>query len=236
MTTGVKLSVHCWTPFPQPGPVSSRCPRSFLSHPRSLVRHRGGGTNLTAADFNSYHFRDVWGGDHEESVQKVHSFFDSEHFRQMPTVPGALEALTALKESFSLVIVTSRQHVIEEETRQWVDRHFNVRLAPAQILPGARGRSRHLSTACPSCTAGRVSSGNRLAAVMQLERGAGSNRHTPRYLTTTRACRAGLVRPRAVWQSLGPDGREALETRHVQGNQRSCPSRRQHNICHAVLR
>lgn len=50
--------------------------------------HVSTGTELTADHFSSYHFKDVWGGDHEESVRKVHEFFDSEHFVEVraPTI------------------------------------------------------------------------------------------------------------------------------------------------------
>jgi len=49
----------------------------------------------------------------------------------MPPVDGAAAALSMLREVFELVIVTSRQHVIEEETRAWVDRHYKVRRSHA---------------------------------------------------------------------------------------------------------
>ncbi|GIM13739.1 hypothetical protein Vretimale_16765 [Volvox reticuliferus] len=39
---------------------------------------------------------------------------------------GALEALTRLSESnYELVVVTSRQHVIQDATLRWLDRHYS---------------------------------------------------------------------------------------------------------------
>ena len=82
------------------------------------------GTELTADDFHSYKFCDVWGGTNEESVDKVHAFFDTEYFTGIAPVPGAREALEELKEDFDLVVITSRQHAIQDETRRWLDAHY----------------------------------------------------------------------------------------------------------------
>eukprot|EP00730_Choanoeca_flexa_P018267 TRINITY_DN8876_c0_g1_i1.p1 TRINITY_DN8876_c0_g1~~TRINITY_DN8876_c0_g1_i1.p1 ORF type:complete len:137 (+),score=34.28 TRINITY_DN8876_c0_g1_i1:71-481(+) len=73
------------------------------------------GTTYTQSHFFSYTFKDVWGGTAEESTTKVHAFFESDYFQQqVAPVPGALEALQQLKQRYQLVIVTSRQHSIEE--------------------------------------------------------------------------------------------------------------------------
>eukprot|EP00730_Choanoeca_flexa_P018268 TRINITY_DN8876_c0_g1_i2.p1 TRINITY_DN8876_c0_g1~~TRINITY_DN8876_c0_g1_i2.p1 ORF type:complete len:203 (+),score=53.47 TRINITY_DN8876_c0_g1_i2:71-679(+) len=83
------------------------------------------GTTYTQSHFFSYTFKDVWGGTAEESTTKVHAFFESDYFQQqVAPVPGALEALQQLKQRYQLVIVTSRQHSIEEITRLWVAKHY----------------------------------------------------------------------------------------------------------------
>lgn len=80
---------------------------------------------LTPAGFFSYRFCEVWGGDDEGAIRKVHDFFESEFFDDIPVVPGAPDGVRALKQAgYRLVIVTSRQLAIEEQTRRWVDRHF----------------------------------------------------------------------------------------------------------------
>jgi hypothetical protein len=40
------------------------------------------------------------------------------------TKTGALEALTRMGGSYDLVVVTSRQHAIQDLTLDWIDRHF----------------------------------------------------------------------------------------------------------------
>ena len=53
-------------------------------------------------------------------------FFQSEHFRDgVAPVGGARESLERLRRAgCDLVVVTSRQHCIEEQTRQWLEAHF----------------------------------------------------------------------------------------------------------------
>eukprot|EP00921_Rhytidocystis_pertsovi_P010491 GHVQ01016860.1.p1 GENE.GHVQ01016860.1~~GHVQ01016860.1.p1 ORF type:complete len:331 (+),score=57.62 GHVQ01016860.1:305-1297(+) len=82
------------------------------------------GTNLTLKDFHSYNFADVWGGTTEEAMDKVTDFFGTHYFHDLAVVPGAQEAIKQLREKFDLVVVTSRQFYIEEETRRWIERHF----------------------------------------------------------------------------------------------------------------
>lgn len=67
----------------------------------------------------------VWGGDDKEAVKKVHEFFRTDYFKNMPVVPGAQQAVAKLREmGFDLVVVTSRQLVIEKDTREWLARNF----------------------------------------------------------------------------------------------------------------
>ena len=82
-------------------------------------------TNLTAASFHSYRFCDVWGGTNEEATDKVHAFFETTFFTELEPIEGAKEALTAIHDSFDLVVITSRQHVIQDKTREWLEKHFS---------------------------------------------------------------------------------------------------------------
>lgn len=86
------------------------------------------GTTLSAHDFTSYNYWNVWGGTREESIAKIRAFYQSPFFLGeggLAPVPGALAALTALKaDGFRLVVVTSRQEVVRAETQRWLDQHF----------------------------------------------------------------------------------------------------------------
>lgn len=81
-------------------------------------------TSLVRNDFTSYNFDEVWGGTHVEAIQKVHQFFETEHFRNIRPVVGAVEGVQKLKEKHDLFVVTSRQSVVEEQTKAWLNQHF----------------------------------------------------------------------------------------------------------------
>eukprot|EP00055_Hartaetosiga_balthica_P001804 m.1938 g.1938 ORF g.1938 m.1938 type:complete len:211 (-) comp1670_c0_seq1:68-700(-) len=82
-------------------------------------------TEFVETDFNSYTFRNVWGGSEEESSIKVHDFLESDYFvKGIDIVPGAKEALIKLKEKYDLVICTSRQHIIAQTTHEWIEQHY----------------------------------------------------------------------------------------------------------------
>ncbi|KAK3239658.1 hypothetical protein CYMTET_50428 [Cymbomonas tetramitiformis] len=77
------------------------------------------------SDYSVYDFKTIWNCSQQESNELVHSFFESPHFFEgIPPIPGAAEALKRLTTYCDLVVVTSRQHVIQEPTLQWLDQHF----------------------------------------------------------------------------------------------------------------
>jgi len=82
-------------------------------------------TTWKVADFFSYRFCDVWGGTNEEATEKVYAFFETDHFKKgVAPLPGAREVLQKYKDAVDFYIVTSRQHVILQETENWVERHY----------------------------------------------------------------------------------------------------------------
>jgi hypothetical protein len=83
------------------------------------------GTRLTVADFHSYRFAEVWGGTDAEATRKVHEFFHTPAFLELAPVPGAKQVLQSRLDRFRFVVVTSRQLVIERETRAWLAKHYH---------------------------------------------------------------------------------------------------------------
>lgn len=82
-------------------------------------------TVLTAADFHSYHFADVWGGSDEEARAKMDAFFASHHFSGISPLAEAASILRGLKDSHCrFIVVTSRNTVLEERTKAWLEAHF----------------------------------------------------------------------------------------------------------------
>lgn len=82
------------------------------------------GTTLSADDFFTYNFSQVWGISPEEADDIISSFLGSENLELRP-VKGAAEALAQLGRDFDIVLVTARNEIFEKETVQWLRRHLS---------------------------------------------------------------------------------------------------------------
>jgi len=77
------------------------------------------------SDYAQYDFASVWGCSLDEANHRVHDFFESRHFAVgILPIPGAYNSLQRLKETCDLVVVTSRQHIIQQPTLRWISQHF----------------------------------------------------------------------------------------------------------------
>ena len=82
-------------------------------------------TSFRVGDYFVYDYKQVWGCSQQESNERVHEFYSSHEFlNTVEPIPGAVAAVARLRREHDLVIVTSRQLVIEEATRAWIARHF----------------------------------------------------------------------------------------------------------------
>ena len=76
-------------------------------------------------DYSVYDFKTIWECSQEESNELVHAFFESTHFHEgVPVIPGALNSLQRMGDFCDLMVVTSRQHVIQQPTLDWLDDNF----------------------------------------------------------------------------------------------------------------
>ncbi|KAI8469855.1 MAG: hypothetical protein J3K34DRAFT_377511 [Monoraphidium minutum] len=67
----------------------------------------------------------IWGCSQEHSNHIVHEFFKSDHFNDgIPVIPEAFDTLQRLGSWCDMVVVTSRQHIIQDATLEWIDRHY----------------------------------------------------------------------------------------------------------------
>ncbi|MCC7574247.1 hypothetical protein KO361_01530 [Candidatus Woesearchaeota archaeon] len=82
------------------------------------------GSSLVFDDFFSYNFWEVWGGDVEEAKLKVFAFYESDFFKNLKPVKGAVEGVKALGEIHELFIITARQEFIADKTKVWLDLFF----------------------------------------------------------------------------------------------------------------
>lgn len=83
------------------------------------------GWQYDVSDYHEYVYAKVWGVSQDRSSHIVHEFFKSPHFNDgIPIIPDAFDTLQRLSAHCDLVVVTSRQHVIQDATLDWIDRHY----------------------------------------------------------------------------------------------------------------
>ena len=81
-------------------------------------------TAYTLTDVTAYGYWKFWGGTREEATRKVYEFYETDYFKKLQPVRGAVEGVKALKRNYGLVVVTSRPTDIEKQTRDWIEKFF----------------------------------------------------------------------------------------------------------------
>jgi 5'(3')-deoxyribonucleotidase len=108
------------------------------------------GTRLTLAD-NHPKSTENWGTDSvEEAVRRVHRFYETDNFKLALPVEEAKASLAKLSRKYDLVVVTARDTLIEQSTRQWLDKHFAELIREAHITPryNLEGKNRTKAEVC----------------------------------------------------------------------------------------
>ena len=83
------------------------------------------GTNCVPSDFTSNSYCKVWNCSSQECARRVEEFMKSKYWlSHILPVPGSLKALQKLKDSFELVIVTSRPASVSETTIEFIHNHY----------------------------------------------------------------------------------------------------------------
>lgn len=99
---------------------------TMVMHFQDLIDWYNGkyGTRLTL-EHNHPTVVEPWGTDSDsEAIRRVHQFFDTPEFRNAQPFKEAAAALRVLSERYNLVVVTSRDTIIEQVTLAWLDEHF----------------------------------------------------------------------------------------------------------------
>lgn len=82
------------------------------------------GTKLTLAN-NHPKTVEGWGTNTiEEAVKRVHKFFETESFKNSQPFEEAVSATKRISEHYEMVIVTSRDTLVEQITREWLNDYF----------------------------------------------------------------------------------------------------------------
>ena len=79
---------------------------------------------VAAPSRHAYMYRDIYGITERESVKMVRDFYESEEFFKMKPINHAVEAMTELKKSNTLFVVTGRQEVVRDKTQRWIQENF----------------------------------------------------------------------------------------------------------------
>lgn len=81
-------------------------------------------TSFVFDDFFSYSFWEVWGGSKEDTIKEVYEFHESDLFKNLIPVRGAVEAVKSLSGNHELFIITARQYSAKKETLNWLSKYF----------------------------------------------------------------------------------------------------------------
>ena len=81
-------------------------------------------TNLSIANFSSYEFEDTLKMDRRKSVQRVYDFLSKTDQINPEPIKDSKEAIVKLSKFYDLVVITSRYSKYQDQTVQWLNRHF----------------------------------------------------------------------------------------------------------------
>lgn len=96
---------------------------SKTAHGFAEYSNRRWGHTLTADDFEEDWMK-VWGTSLEETRHRAEEFHSDEVFGEFLHFPEAVPVLQGLKNTYKLVVATSRRTVVEQVTRRWLDTHY----------------------------------------------------------------------------------------------------------------
>lgn len=81
------------------------------------------GTNLTVNDF-SERWGDIWGVELEEEIERAEVVYEARVIREFNALYKAKPVLTRLAGEYKLVIMTSRVQRMQQDTFDWLDKHY----------------------------------------------------------------------------------------------------------------
>lgn len=108
------------------------------------------GTHLSLADNGNDDPR-TWGAvTAKEAIKRVHFFFESREFKNAKPFSEAKDVLTHLSARYELVVVTARDSIVEQVTRDWLEHHFAdlIREAHFTAFYSLEGKTRRKSDVC----------------------------------------------------------------------------------------
>lgn len=81
-------------------------------------------TNFTTNDVKHHDLSKLWNGDRDSVKKALDEFYESKAFHQLQPMPDAQEAVSALSQKHTLVVISARPDHIHERTREWIHNQF----------------------------------------------------------------------------------------------------------------
>jgi uncharacterized HAD superfamily protein len=95
-----------------------------FNEPLLQFHNRMYGTAHTIADAVTFDLKKVWNCTGEEVFERIHKFYESDdHWNSIP-MPGAVDAISVLKEQYEIHIVTAKPDILKEKTHEWLAKYF----------------------------------------------------------------------------------------------------------------
>ena len=87
------------------------------------------GTNYTIDDIWEWDIYNVFQISREEETKRLMAFETNLNMAALPPLPGAVDAITALWQRYSLIAVTSRSNQLRDVTLAWLHQWFDKRFS-----------------------------------------------------------------------------------------------------------
>lgn len=110
------------------------------------------GTNLGLEDNHSPD-PEVWGvKTKEEAIKRVQRYFSHPRWTEAQPLDESVAALRKLDQKYNLIVVTSRDTILEKVTRNWINQHFKEIFKAAHFVAeyNLEGKSRSKAAVCLS--------------------------------------------------------------------------------------
>ena len=106
--------------------------RQFVNQYRGLRLSRA--DYLVAGEYWAY-WESVWGVDKEEGKQIYDAYVASGAKYKHSPLEGVIEAITKLKKSYKLIVITARGDMHIEATNKWLTEHFTDAFSNVEFMP-----------------------------------------------------------------------------------------------------
>ena len=81
-------------------------------------------THFKIEDITDYNIWNILGGTYEDTVENTALYHDSDIFKTIPVIEGAIKGIKKIKKKHQLVLVTGRPSNTKKMTQIWLNQYF----------------------------------------------------------------------------------------------------------------